>query len=132
MARFGLLSTFCSTRCGLLTFTAALAHHTRRGARCDRHPCRRPIQVTDRHPDVRVTGVLRPGDVVDRALAAEQLNECDVVIVQHEYGIYGGRDGDEVLDLLRLRRPTIADDGARLPRPHQRSLLQQVSEQAMP
>ena len=26
------------------------------------------------------------------------LSQCDVAIVQHEYGIYGGADGDEVLD----------------------------------
>ena len=28
------------------------------------------------------------------------LSQGDVAIVQHEYGIFGGADGDEVLDLL--------------------------------
>jgi glycosyltransferase involved in cell wall biosynthesis len=41
--------------------------------------------------------------------AAAHLNEFDVVVVQHEYGIFGGRDGDQVLDVLhRLRVPVIA------------------------
>jgi len=137
MARFGFLSTFPPTRCGLATFTAALAGAITRDGEHDAIVIRVddlvPAGPSTDTPDVRVTGVLRPGDVVDRALAAEQLNDCDVVIVQHEYGIYGGRDGDEVLDLLvRLRRPTIVVMHTVLasPRPHQRSLLQQISEQA--
>lgn len=137
MARFGFLSTFPPTRCGLATFTAALATAITRDGDHDAIV----IRVDDLVPagpstdtaHVRVTGVLRPGDVVDRAIAAEQLNDCDVVIVQHEYGIYGGRDGDEVLDLLvRIRRPTVIVMHTVLasPRPHQRALLQQIAEQA--
>ena len=37
------------------------------------------------------------GDPQGPAAAAMLLSSCDVVIVQHEYGIYGGHDGDEVL-----------------------------------
>jgi len=137
MARFGFLSTFPPTRCGLATFTAALAGAMTRDSEHDAIV----IRVDDLVPagasvdtvDVRVTGMLRPGDVIDRADAAERLNECDLVIVQHEYGIYGGRDGDEVLDLLmRIRRPTIVVMHTVLasPSPHQRSLLQQIAERA--
>ena len=33
--------------------------------------------------------------------ATAALNGCDMVIVQHEYGLYGGTDGGKVLDILR-------------------------------
>ncbi|HRK29803.1 MAG TPA: glycosyltransferase family 4 protein [Tepidisphaeraceae bacterium] len=37
------------------------------------------------------------------------INQIDLVLVQHEYGIFGGRDGGHVLDLIRnLRMPAIA------------------------
>ena len=40
--------------------------------------------------------------------AVRRLNGFDVVVVQHEYGIYGGPDGDEVLPILdALTVPTI-------------------------
>ena len=32
--------------------------------------------------------------------ASESLNQFDVAVVQHEYGLYGGPDGDEVLEIL--------------------------------
>jgi polysaccharide biosynthesis protein PslF len=35
-------------------------------------------------------------------IAAEVLNGFDVVVVQHDHDIYGGRDGEELLDLLEL------------------------------
>jgi glycosyltransferase involved in cell wall biosynthesis len=40
--------------------------------------------------------------------ALDRLNGCDVAVLQHEYGIYGGPDGNEILDLLAgLRVPSI-------------------------
>jgi glycosyltransferase involved in cell wall biosynthesis len=47
-----------------------------------------------------VVGALRAGDPDGPRRAAALLNDTQVAIVQHEYGIYGGVDGAEVLDLL--------------------------------
>ena len=48
------------------------------------------------------------GSAASAAAAAEILNGFDVVIVQHEYGIYGGADGQDVVSLLdALYVPTI-------------------------
>ena len=61
--------------------------------------------------------------------AAAVLNRYDVVIVQHEYGIYAGRDGDQVLDVLRrLRVPMIVVLHTVLgsPTPNQRLVLEQI------
>jgi glycosyltransferase involved in cell wall biosynthesis len=44
---------------------------------------------------------------IDAAVAA--LNDCDVAVLQHEYGLYGGADGDVFVKLVeRLHVPTIA------------------------
>jgi hypothetical protein len=61
--------------------------------------------------------------------AAEALNRCDMVVVQHEYGIYAGRDGADVLGVLaRLRVPVIIVLHTVLtaPTPGQRQVLEEV------
>ena len=58
------------------------------------------------------------------------MNACDVAIVQHEYGVYGGADGDEVLEVLgSLRVPTIVIAHTVLcePTPRQRAVLVDVA-----
>jgi glycosyltransferase involved in cell wall biosynthesis len=58
--------------------------------------------------------------------AIGRLNNCDVAIVQHEFGIYGGRDGEDILPLLdRLEVPSIVVLHTVLsqPTPHQRQVL---------
>jgi glycosyltransferase involved in cell wall biosynthesis len=57
------------------------------------------------------------------------LSRCDVALIQHEYGIYGGVDGDEVIDLLTaLEVPAIVilHTVPSLPTAHQRSVLETV------
>lgn len=137
MTRFGFLSTYPPTRCGLATFTSSLATAISDvgGDVCD------IVRVDDLVPagpaintaTVRVVGDLRPRDAAGRELAADLLNDHDVVVIQHEYGIYGGPDGDEILDLLaRIRAPKIVVMHTVLPSPtpHQRSLTTAIGEQA--
>ena len=46
--------------------------------------------------------------VGERIKTAELLNQSDVAVIQHEYGIYGGPDGDEVVQIMAgLRVPAI-------------------------
>jgi glycosyltransferase involved in cell wall biosynthesis len=64
---------------------------------------------------------------IDAALRA--LNATDVAVIQHEYGIYGGADGDEVLEVMRgLTVPSIAVLHTVLdnPTPGQRWVLEEV------
>jgi glycosyltransferase involved in cell wall biosynthesis len=62
---------------------------------------------------------------------AEALNRSvDVVSIQHEYGIWGGDDGDHVLDFvgaLRIPAVTTLHTVLREPTPHQRSVLTQLA-----
>ena len=64
------------------------------------------------------------GDADGSLAAADALNDVDVAIVQHEYGIHGGRDGADVLDVLdALVVPSVvvAHTVLRRPTAHQRS-----------
>jgi glycosyltransferase involved in cell wall biosynthesis len=140
--RFGFVSTFPPTQCGLATFTAAL-----RGAllQSGTGEGRTGEGSTDEGWVVRLVDApaARPGDEVVAQLitddsaslrrAAAQLNRCDVAILQHEYGVYGGADGSEILHLLdRVWVPcvvvlhTVLTD----PTPHQRQVLESVIAKA--
>ena len=134
MIGFGFLSTYPPTRCGLATFTSALASAIAEPG----SPDSRVIRVDDLvpagpatpGPGTIVVGDLRPGSVEGRSDAAARLNASDVVIVQHEYGIYGGADGDEILDLMnRLSVPAIVvfHTVLREPTAHQRWVLERVA-----
>ena len=119
----GVLSSFPPTPCGVATFSAALtAGFSALGAAV------RVVRVADGSPSRarRVVGEVVNGKPKSVAAASRLLNECDVVVVQHEYGLYGGKDGDEVLDILgSLEVPAILIAHTVLSEPtaHQRSVL---------
>ena len=67
------------------------------------------------------------------AKASATLNGCDVAIVQHDYGLYGGADGEEVIDILhRLTIPSIVVAHTVLlePTDHQRKVLEAIANAA--
>ncbi|WNM37804.1 glycosyltransferase [Micromonospora halotolerans] len=128
MPHYGFLSTHPPTRCGLATFNSALAAHltadgTRGGV----------VRVTDGSDGQRaLPGVVHTWSArtpTGWRDAAAALNTFDVAIVQHEYGIYPGRDGEDVLPLLRrLAVPSIVvlHTVLRQPSARQKSLLEQI------
>lgn len=137
MTRFGFVSTFPPTRCGLATFTAALAGALSRSPD-DESVIVRVDDGVPAGPSVpgirlRIAATLSPGDPESRRTAAQALNGCDVVIVQHEFGIYGGPDGAEIIDLLDLiRRPviTVMHTILSAPREHQRHVTTAVLDRS--
>ncbi|WP_243076287.1 glycosyltransferase [Microbacterium sp. SS28] len=134
MTHFGFLSTYPPTRCGLATFTEALAREL--AADDARQPTIvRVLDVRDSGPGPVVIGRIPTAteligrDRVTMRTAVRALDACDVAIVQHEYGIYGGPDGDEIIPLLRsLSTPAIVVLHTVLiaPTPHQRAVLETV------
>jgi glycosyltransferase involved in cell wall biosynthesis len=109
MVAYGFLSTFPPTRCGLATHSLALAQHLHDpelGERCG------IVHVVDRirpQPRQDPTVYLVSGRPETAVKAVEALNQYDVVIVQHDFDIYGGEDGDEVLGVIEaLDTPVIA------------------------
>ena len=130
-ASFGFLSSYPPTQCGLATFTAALqaeiaaAGHETGVVRV----LERPAPSTG--PTVVHHMVHGQPDAVERSAAA--LNAFDVVVVQHEYGIYDGADGDSVVDVLDLLRvPSIVVLHTVLVEPtrHQREVLDAIGRRA--
>lgn len=60
-------------------------------------------------------------DYIKAAAFINANSSIDLVILQHEYGIYGGRDGEYVLDLAKLiHKPYILITHTVLPRPSKR------------
>lgn len=103
---YALLSTYPPTQCGLATFAAALFAHLPQPA--DHVAVVRVLDEPAPRVADEVVHDLVAGSVASAAAAAEVLNGFDVVIVQHEYGIYGGPDGQDVISLLEaLYVPTI-------------------------
>jgi polysaccharide biosynthesis protein PslF len=93
------------------------------------------VRLSDGAPSesARVIGEMVNGSPTSVAACAELLNQADVAIIQHEYGIYGGVDGDEVLDVidgLRVPLIVIAHTILKNPTQHQRSVLEEVAARA--
>ena len=120
---FGMLSTYPPTQCGLATFSHALVTHlVSSGAEVG------IVRVVDSPQSLqpRVVHELVIGESGAARRAATALNLNDAAIIQHEYGIFGGRDGELILDVLaEVRVPVIAVLHTVLttPTPHQRRVL---------
>ena len=125
---FGFVSTYPPTQCGLATFSAslrdALVSHGRAEGRVIRS-----VETPQPRPSAEVVAQLVMGDRASLIGSATQLNDCDVAIIQHEFGIFGGVDGDEVLPLLEaLEIPTIVVLHTVLVEPtqHQRDIIEAI------
>jgi glycosyltransferase involved in cell wall biosynthesis len=122
-----MLSTYPPTRCGLAAFSAALSEGLRaNAARVD------VVRIADGPPsdDVEVVAELTNGVPASVAACVEVLNRSDVVIVQHGFGIYGGADGGDIVDIIRaLRVPSIvvAHTVLKDPTPQQRWVLETIA-----
>lgn len=97
----GFVSTYPPTVCGLASFTASLrsAIATTRGSASGLGVLRLVDSVRDGWGRDSVH-VHRRGDPASLRAGSRRLNSFDVVSIQHEFGVYGGPDGREVLDLV--------------------------------
>ncbi len=102
----GFVSTFPPTRCGLATFTASLA-----AALSDRSQIGIVACVDEPLETALASGVVAEwvrGSDESLEEAVRVLDRFDSVIVQHEFGLFGGEDGADILELVgRLRTPVI-------------------------
>lgn len=127
----GFLGSYPPTLCGLATFTAAL-----RQAIADRRGSEEGLGVVrlveSSRADARPEVVYEHRNANRPSLrrAIEALSRFDVAIVQHEFGIFGGRDGEEVLEFISdIEGPVIVTLHTVLsrPSPSQRSILEGVA-----
>jgi len=129
-----MVGTYPPTECGLATFTAALRRGMG-GIRRDAADCGIVRLVdgprADGGPEV-IAELLR-GSRSSMVKAVAALNQLDVVILQHEYGIFGADDGAEVIDILKgidaatiVVLHTVLDD----PTPNQRRIIEAIGASA--
>jgi glycosyltransferase involved in cell wall biosynthesis len=121
-------------RCGIATFTHDL-HLAVSTARPDLETCvvamTDPGRTYDYPPAVRFQ--IHDETIGDYVQAAEFLNKAgfDVVSLQHEYGIFGGEAGQNVIELLaRLDMPVVTTLHTVLaePTPFQRDVMRRITD----
>lgn len=103
--RLGFLSTYPPTQCGIATFCEALLSQLRTvGAHVGVVRL-----VDDAQPQVSpVVHQWVSGAPHGAESAAAALDRFDVAVIQHEYGIFGGPDGEDVLEVLaRVNVPVV-------------------------
>ena len=126
----GFVGTYPPTVCGVATFNLAL----RRAIGAPRSAvvaCADAEGITRQLPEV--VAELVPGSTRSLGRAAAALADVDAVVLQHEFGIYGGADGREVLDLAeRIEPPLIVvlHTVVRVPSRHQRAIVERLAEHA--
>lgn len=126
--RIGVLSTYPSTQCGIATFTQSLV-----GYLLDRGTHVGVVRIVD-EPQVQVLPVVHQWVTGRRNAtreAARMLDDFDVALIQHEYGIFGGSDGEDVLELVSLLHVpiiTVLHTVLTHPTPHQHSVLAALCE----
>jgi glycosyltransferase involved in cell wall biosynthesis len=123
-----IVSTFPPTACGLATFAAALAGGLSRNGVTDIGVVRCAVDSLPVRDD-RVITTLEPGRVHSIKESAIALNSYDCVLLQHEFGIFGGHDGDDVVRLIdHLEVPLVTTLHTIPTRPtsHQRETLERV------
>jgi polysaccharide biosynthesis protein PslF len=137
MKRIAYVSTYPPRRCGIATFTEHLLKSVCvAGKRRDVDPVIVLYNETDGDSAYRNDPKFWPLPAQDRAAytqMAEQVNRSDVsvVVLQHEFGIFGGEAGEYILDFVHaLKKPlvttfhTIFAD----PQPPYRRIQQQIAD----
>ncbi len=129
------LSTYLPQQCGIATFSMDL-----RKSLLPQGQSFETMAVSDKE-----NGYVYPAEVVftlykhnkeDYTRAAEFANmhpALDLVVIQHEYGIFGGPDGDYLLDFIKhLNKPFIVVTHSVLPEPSkgQHYILSELCRQA--
>jgi glycosyltransferase involved in cell wall biosynthesis len=134
IGRIAVLGNHVPRRCGIATFTNELS-----GAISEQFPGLDcfvvamndggqhyvyPPAVRFEIPDAELPAYIRAADFLN-------VNEVEIVCVQHEYGIFGGKAGNYLLALLReLRMPIVTTLHTILekPSPAQKAVMDEVTE----
>jgi glycosyltransferase involved in cell wall biosynthesis len=133
--RVALIGNYTPRKCGIATFTADISDKL-----AEYHPeIAVDVYALDdpRQPHAygAVAGTIVSDDPESYVAAAQRINDSgvDAVWLQHEYGIFGGPDGEMVVDFVdRLAAPLILTPHTVLgdPSPRQREILERLVERA--
>jgi glycosyltransferase involved in cell wall biosynthesis len=106
MKKVAFLSTYPPRECGLATFTEDLVNEFSKAGMV--RPCVIAVGLED-YEDPRVQYMFRPHECDSYSRAAEWANtHADLLVIEHEYGIFGGECGEHILNLAKaLKIPII-------------------------
>ncbi len=130
--RIAFIGNYLPRQCGIATFTTDLCESIAdeyKGTACIALPVN-DNEAGYEYPS-RVRFELTEKDIESYRRAADflNINNVDMVSLQHEYGIFGGRAGSYILTLLReLRMPVVTTLHTilREPNPDQRRVLEEI------
>ena len=129
IVRTAFVSTYPPRRCGIASFTSDLSQVTGDREIVALHS---PDETTPYPREVHHR--IRRDEPSDYSRTASALSACvDVVSVQHEYGIWGGPDGEAVLEFVRaLDVPAVVNLHSIFgePTPRQREILVELVQSA--
>jgi glycosyltransferase involved in cell wall biosynthesis len=127
--RVAMLSTFPPTQCGIATFARSLATSMSQFG-----PEISIVNVNQNNPrNPHSIVIAEHRDVRDLHRTLHVINSHNVAVIQHEFGIYGGDDGSEVLDIVRgITVPliTVLHTVVSHPTPNQRFVMQALLERS--
>ena len=130
--QFGFVSTYPPTRCGIATFNQSLVKAI---SNLNSHSTSVYRLVESSNDDdfrgstPEVVANIVSGDEASMRTALRKLNTKDIAVIEHEFGIYGGDDGQEVIDILdNLRIPSLTILHTVLSNPtwHQREVMTDI------
>lgn len=129
------LGTYPPKQCGIATFSMDLRRSLLKN-NCDV----KVMTVSDENYQYAYPGEvlfdIKQNNQQNYVKAAKFINTSTAIqllIIQHEYGIYGGEDGDYILELTRyLHKPYVLVTHTVLPQPskHQKQVLNQLCQNA--
>jgi glycosyltransferase involved in cell wall biosynthesis len=131
--RIAFIGNYLPRRCGIATFTTDVCEAVSAefsGTSCIALPVNDLEAGYAYPPRVRFELMEKDVDSYRRAADFLNINRVDLVCLQHEYGIFGGRAGSHILALLReLRMPIVTTLHTILhdPDPDQRRVLKEVA-----
>jgi glycosyltransferase involved in cell wall biosynthesis len=132
--KLGFVGDYVPRKCGIATFTADLCRAVAsqlKGIDCTVVPVNDVAEGYEYPPEVHFEIAFQELDAYRRAADFLNFSNVDVVSLQHEYGIYGGREGRHVLALLRdLRMPVVTTLHTILREPNadQRRVMRELTE----
>ncbi|MBW4077691.1 MAG: glycosyltransferase [Acidobacteria bacterium] len=130
--RLAMIGTYPPTECGLATFNLNLSRAIGTDREWSTHIVR-VLEGADVDPTFELVTEWVVGDPFSLARAAGVANDADAVILQHEFGLFGGRDGDEVLDLvaaLNVPLVVVMHTVLEAPTDHQRWIIDELTAAA--
>ncbi len=130
--RIAFIGNYLPRQCGIATFTTDLCESVAeeyKGTACIALPVNDTEAGYEYPPRVRFELAEKDIESYRRAADFLNINNVDMVSLQHEYGIFGGRAGSYILETLRqLRMPVVTTLHTilRNPNPDQRRVLEEI------